>query len=251
MEDTLPTLHNKQAFQEALENYQISDHAKRVLASTPFVALSGLAGGGRNTVIKELVKNYNYIFAISDTTRPPKVRDGKLEQDGINYYFRTEAEILNDIQNGEYIEAEIIHNQQVSGTSIREIERTMATGKIPIHDFEYGGMLNVYKAKPDAAIIGLIPPNYDEWLRRLRGREVMADQEFLNRLRTADKVLENMLEHSQYTLVINDNLEGCVQDVRAVVEFGTYSEEQNNHARSVAAELHVKVKQALEQFASK
>jgi guanylate kinase len=112
-------------------------------------------------------------------------------------------------------------------------------------------MLNVYKAKPDAAIIGLIPPNYDEWLRRLRGREVMADQEFLNRLRTADKVLENMLEHSQYTLVINDDLEGCVQDVRAVVEFGTYSEEQNNHARSVAAELHVKVKQALEQFASK
>lgn len=248
MEDTLPKLHNKQAFQEALENYQISDHAKRVLASTPFVALSGLAGGGRNTVIKELVKNYNYIFAISDTTRPPKIRDGKLEQDGINYYFRTEAEILNDIQSGEYIEAEIIHNQQVSGTSIREIERTKATGKIPIHDFEYGGMLNVYKAKPDASIIGLIPPSYDEWLRRLRGREVMTDQEFFNRLTTADKVLENMLDHPQYSLVINDNLEQCVQDVRAVVELGSYSEAQDAQARSVAAELHLEVKRTLQQL---
>ncbi|HEY5695227.1 MAG TPA: hypothetical protein VIQ80_00105 [Candidatus Saccharimonadales bacterium] len=249
MEDTLPKLHNKQAFQKALENYQVSDHAKRVLASTPFVALSGLAGGGRNTVIKALVENYNYIFAISDTTRPPKVRDGKLEQNGINYYFRTEAEILNDIQNGEYIEAEIIHNQQVSGTSIREIERTAKTGKIPIRDFEYGGMLNVYKAKPDAVLIGLIPPSYDEWIRRLRGREVMTDQEFFNRLTTADKVLENLLTYPQYTLVINDTIDQCANDIRSAVETNDYSTEKEAHARSVAKSLHEQVKKELRRLA--
>lgn len=249
MEDTLPKLHNKQAFQDALENYQVSDHAKRVLASTPFVALSSLAGGGRNTVIRKLAEDYNYIFAISDTTRPPKVRDGKLEQDGVNYYFRTEDEILKDIQNGEYIEAEVIHNQQVSGTSIREIERTAKTGKIPIHDFEYGGMLNVYKAKPDAALIGLIPPSYDEWIRRLRGREVMTDQEFLNRLTTADKVLENLLTHPQYTLIINDTIEQCANDIRSVVESHDYSSEKEAAVRAVAEKLHARVKQELQQLA--
>jgi guanylate kinase len=246
MEDTLPKLHNKKAFQEALENYHVSDHAKRVLASTPFVALSSLAGGGRNTVIRKLADNYNYIFAISDTTRPPKVRDGKLEQDGINYYFRSEAEILKDIQNGEYIEAEIIHNQQVSGTSIREIERTAKTGKIPIHDFEYGGMLNVYKAKPDAALIGLIPPSYDEWIRRLRGREVMTEQEFFNRLTTADKVLENLLTHPQYTLVVNDTIEQCAEDIHLVVEKGDYSSQKKSRACSIAETLHAQVKKELE-----
>jgi guanylate kinase len=251
MEDTLPKLHNKKAFQEALEDYHVSDHAKRVLASTPFVALSSLAGVGRNTVIKKLAENYNYIFAISDTTRPPKVRDGKLEQNGINYYFRSEAEILKDIQNGEYIEAEIIHNQQVSGTSIREIERTMKTGKIPIHDFEYGGMLNVYKAKPDAVIIGLVPPNYEEWIRRLRGREVMADQEFLNRLTTADKVLENMLAHPQYTIVINDDLDQCAEDIRVVAERGGYSVEKEAQARLLARTLHVRVKDELQRLVRK
>ena len=251
MEDTLPKLHNKKAFQEALEDYHVSDHAKRVLASTPFVALSSLAGVGRNTVIKKLAENYNYIFAISDTTRPPKVRDGKLEQNGINYYFRSEAEILKDIQNGEYIEAEIIHNQQVSGTSIREIERTMKTGKIPIHDFEYGGMLNVYKAKPDAVIIGLVPPNYEEWIRRLRGREVMADQEFLNRLTTADKVLENMLAHPQYTIVINDDLDQCAEDIRVVAERGGYSVEKEAQARLLASTLHVRVKDELQRLVRK
>ena len=222
-----------------------------MLASTPFVALSSLAGVGRNTVIKKLAENYNYIFAISDTTRPPKVRDGKLEQNGINYYFRSEAEILKDIQNGEYIEAEIIHNQQVSGTSIREIERTMKTGKIPIHDFEYGGMLNVYKAKPDAVIIGLVPPNYEEWIRRLRGREVMADQEFLNRLTTADKVLENMLAHPQYTIVINDDLDQCAEDIRVVAERGGYSVEKEAQARLLASTLHVRVKDELQRLVRK
>lgn len=251
MEDTLPKLHNKKAFQEALENYHVSDHAKKVLAGTPFVALSSLAGGGRNTVIKKMAENYNYIFAISDTTRPPKVRDGKLEQDGINYYFRNENDILADIRSGEYIEAEIIHNQQVSGTSIREIERTAKTGKIPIHDFEYGGMLNVLKAKPDAVLIGLVPPNYDEWIRRLRGREVMTDQEFLNRLTTADKVLENLLTHPQYTLVINDTVEQCAQDIRLVVEKGEYSDDKQAAVRSVAEKLHDQVKSELRRLTSK
>lgn len=71
--------------------------------------------------------------------------------------------LLRELQNGEFIEAEIIHNQQVSGTSIREVERISALGKVPISDYEFGGTNAVADAKPDAAIIGLLPPSYDEW----------------------------------------------------------------------------------------
>jgi guanylate kinase len=127
----------------------------------------------------------------------------------------------------------------------------MKTGKIPIHDFEYGGMLNVYKAKPDAVIIGLVPPNYEEWIRRLRGREVMADQEFLNRLTTADKVLENMLAHPQYTIVINDDLDQCAEDIRVVAERGGYSVEKEAQARLLARTLHVRVKDELQRLVRK
>jgi guanylate kinase len=225
MDNTLPTLHNKQAFQDALLHYEASEHAKKVLASTPFVALSGLAGGGRNTVINYLVERYNYIFAISDTTRPPKIRDGKLEQDGVNYYFRNEEDI--------------------SGTSIREIQRLIKTGKIPIHDFEYGGVNNVQKTKPDATIIGLIPPSYDEWIRRLRGREVMHDQEFHNRLITAEKVLENMLAYDHFKIVVNDTIEQCIQDIRQIVERDLYTEETHVYVSSVARELLASVRDAL------
>lgn len=65
---------------------------KSVMAATPFAALSGVAGGGRNTVINYLVDHYNFGFIVSDTTRPPKFRDGKMEQDGVQYYFRKEED---------------------------------------------------------------------------------------------------------------------------------------------------------------
>lgn len=237
MEEVRPQLHNKQAFEDALKKYVVSAHGQDILAKTPFVALSGIAGGGRNTVIRKLVEKYNYIFAISDTTRPPKNRDGRLEEDGVDYYFRQEQEMLRDIQAGAFIEAEIIHNQQVSGTSIREIERTMATGKIPIHDFEYGGIKNVIAAKPDAVIIGLVPPSYAEWIRRLYTREPLHNQEFFNRLVTAEKVLENMLTYEYFKLVVNDSTEVCIEDIRQIVEFGNNEDEKATRAQVVVRHL--------------
>jgi len=246
MKEQLPYLENKEAFENALKDYHASEHAKRVLADTPFVVLSGIAGGGRNTVIRLLVEKYNYIFAISDTTRPPKLRDGQMERDGVNYYFRSEVDILHDIQNGEFIEAEVIHNQQVSGTSIREIERVKGTGAIPIHDFEYGGVEKVVQAKPDATVIGLLPPSYDEWIRRFKEREVIHEQEFLNRLRTAKVVLERILERPYFKIVINDNIDTCAEDIRDIVEYGHYPPEIEAERRSVAMGILARVNDALQ-----
>jgi guanylate kinase len=186
-------LEHMDEFRKAIAEMRLSEHAKRVLTRANLVALSGLAGGGRNTIINYLVEHHDYHFIISDTTRPPKLRDGVMEQDGVNYYFRTEEGMLEDICSGEFIEAEIIHNQQVSGTSIREIERASEAGKVAIRDFEYLGIQNVATAKPDAHIIGILPPSYDTWLRRLFGREDIHPDEFANRLQTAEKVLEAML----------------------------------------------------------
>jgi guanylate kinase len=245
MEEARPMLQNRQAFEAALLDYEVSEHGKEVLAGTPFVAMSGLAGGGRNTIIRKLVESGPYVFAISDTTRPPKFRDGRMEEDGIDYYFRDEAAMLKDIEAGEFIEAEIIHNQQVSGTSIREIEQRASTGKIPIHDFEYGGIKNVVKAKPDAVIIGLLPPSYDEWTRRLYNREQLHEQEFLNRLVTAEKVLENMLSHDYFRLLVNDSTEECVEQLRKVVEDGEYSETIKAKGEAVATALLEDVQKVL------
>jgi guanylate kinase len=232
-------------FQKAVADFRLSEHAQHVLSHANLVAMSGLAGGGRNTVINYLVEHYNYYFIVSDTTRPPKLRNGALERDGVHYYFRTEDGMLEDIRSGEFIEAEIIHNQQVSGTSIREIERANEAGKIAIHDFEYMGAQAVAAAKPDAHIIGLLPVSYDAWLQRLRGREVLHPEEFANRLQTAEKVLEAMLTFARFDFVVNDTIEQAAEDLRAIVERGVVDEEKQQQGRALAQDLLQRVREEL------
>jgi len=234
-------------FQRHLSVYQPSDKAKRVLRNIQMVVLSGIAGGGRNTIINHLVATGRYDFVVSDTTRPPKVRDGKLEQNGVHYFFRSEADMLADLHAGVFLEAEIIHQQQVSGTSIRELERIHKNHKIAALEVEYGGANNIAKTSPNAYMIGVLPPSFAEWQRRWQGREQQSLQEFNNRMRTAEKVLGNLLDKPYFTLVINDSLEQCVQDIRNIVETGTYSPSKVAAARTVATQLYLATKAYLEQ----
>lgn len=238
-------LHNITAFKRALQNYRMSDHAEQVLKASRLVILSGIAGGGRNTTINYLVKQFDYFFLVSDTTRPPKLRDGVMERSGINYYFRSEPDMLRDIQNGEFVEAEIIHNQQVSGTSIRELELANQTGHVTLHETEFGGVHTFAQFKPDAHIIGLLPPSYQEWLRRLNAREVMSDLEFRNRLQTAEAVLTSMLRQDYFKFVINTNIEQCADDIRRIVEAGVYDDEHKFAGTMVVQNLLIEVTRAL------
>lgn len=238
-------LKNIEAFKKALEHYRVSEHAQKVLDESRLVVLSGLAGGGRNTVITYLAQQGGYMFLVSDTTRPPKMRSGVMEKHGIHYYFRTEEDMLRDIQNGEFIEAEIIHNQQVSGTSIRELAKANSAGLVGIHDFEFGGAKNIAEAKKDAFIIGLLPPSYEEWLRRLYNREEMHNEEFRNRLQTAQKVLEQMLGESYFRFVVNETVEECADDIRSIVEHSKADRVKQESARTVAEGLLVQVNEHL------
>lgn len=247
MDDTKPKLENIDAFRKALDGYRVSEHARKVLTKSDFLVLSGIAGGGRNTVLNEIAKNDAYAFFVSDTTRPPKYRDGQLEQHGVVYYFRNEADMLRDIEAGEFIEAELIHNQQVSGTSIREFERIVADGKIPIVEAEFGGVNNIAQAKPDAVVIGLLPPSYDEWLRRFRGREEIHEQEFTNRLETAGKVLQNMLDKPYFKFVVNRDVAECAAQIRAIVEHNAYTNELHSEGKQVATEILAEVRRHLGQ----
>jgi guanylate kinase len=237
-------VHRKE-FVEALKDYKPSAEALQLLSSVKYVPFAGLAGGGRNTVIQYLVNNYKYHFVVSDTTRPPKLRDGRMEVNGVQYFFRKEEEMLHEIQNGEFLEAELIHNQQVSGTSIRELLRARDEGRIPLNDVEFGGVEKVHQLLPDAIIIGLLPPGYDEWIRRFTEREEITDQELHNRLQTAKEVLTRMLEHPYFNLVINDKVEQCADDIREIVEQGSYAPEKSAECRATAEEILHRVNERL------
>ncbi|MBX4188486.1 hypothetical protein KW792_00090 [Candidatus Saccharibacteria bacterium] len=213
-----PALHHYQEFKQALDKYQVSDRGLKAMEGLKLILLLGPSTGGRNTIIRHQVATGRYHHIVSDTTRPPRVNDGVLEQDGVDYYFRSEEEMLADIKAGEFLEAEIIHGQQVSGISIRELERAKADGKIPINDVDILGIHNIMKIKPDAFVVMVVPPSFEEWQRRLAKRGVMRPDELKRRLQTAEKILDDGLKQPYYNFVISENVDQSGAIIDAIIE---------------------------------
>ncbi len=226
-------------FKDLLANYQIADDSKRILAQTNFVALLAPTSSGRNTVIRELLKTGQYHFIVSDTTRKPRVNDGVKEKDGVNYWFRSETEVLHDIKKGKYLEAEVIHGQQVSGISMRELEKARDENRIAITDMDLGGALNILKAKPDATVILLLPPEFDEWQRRIKHRGKMNAEEHRRRLETARRIIEVGLQNKSFIFVVNDTIEKAMEQVHTVAYLGQIDAQAQVQARNLAEQLYI------------
>lgn len=227
LQNDTPMLRDPAAFTALLHDYKMSKDASRLIKQVPILVMLGPMAAGRNSVMNELEKTGRYTFLVSDTTRPPKVRNGIKEKHGVHYYFRTEEEMLSDLKKGVFLEAELIHNQQVSGTSTRELRRAMAEEKIAMHDYELGGAAALANMSAVVKVIVLVPPTYNEWQRRIKGREIMSKAEYDNRTKSALLILQESLKHSDYSIVVNDSLPSAVEQIRGIVENGYYTKEQH------------------------
>src|SRR5690348_10605533 len=104
-------LQHQAEFRKALADYRISDAGKKLLRDIRLLLFVAPSATGRNTIIQELVKTGNYHFIVSDTTRQPRMNNGVLEENGREYWFRSEEEMLDEIEHGDFIETAVIHNQ--------------------------------------------------------------------------------------------------------------------------------------------
>jgi guanylate kinase len=178
-------LRHLEEFQEILTNYKISENLRNELQQSKLVLLTAPTGIGRNTLIRELIKSGQYHFMVSDTTRHPRHNDGVLETNGKEYWFKTEDEFLEGLKEGRYIEAAIIHKQQVSGINVSEIIKANTESQIAITDAEIKGAETLFKVKPDTIAIFVLPPTFEEWMKRLKNRGEMSQAEFKRRLASA------------------------------------------------------------------
>jgi guanylate kinase len=232
-------------FRDILSHYRLSDEAKAVLQDLRLVLMVGPTSSGRNTIIRELVKTGHYHFIVSDTTRKPRSNDGVMEQSGVEYWFRSEEEMLADLRQGMFLEAAIIHNQQVSGMSIRELAKARETHKIAIDEVEIAGAGNTYIAKPDTIIIFSVPPGFDTWMQRLQNRGKLPNDEIQRRLESACEEFEAALTHEYYHFVINDKIDETVATIEAMAQRGEFNAEQERVAREMVKDLYRKTKDYL------
>lgn len=228
------TLHHRAEFEEMLKGYKASRTVIETLKSTPLVLMAGLTSSGRNTTIEKLEQTGKYRFVKSDTTRPPRIEHGELEKDGGPYWFKSEQEFLEGLRSRRYVEAAIIHNQQVSGLSSEEIEQARANSQIAITEVTPAGIETYCFLKPDTICIFMLPPSYDEWIHRLTKRSKMSPDELARRKESARQEIDHLLDYEHYKIVVNDDFEKALIFTRNIIENGTYSEADHEKGLKVA-----------------
>jgi guanylate kinase len=226
-------------FQSLLENYHIGEEAQKVLRDTNLVLLVGPTSSGRNTIIEELCQTGEYYHIVSDTTRAIRTKNGQpIEQNGREYWFRREDDVLEDLKNGAYMEAAIIHNQQVSGCNIRELAAANEAGKIAIKDIDPAGAATVHHLKPDAEIVFVVPPDFDTWMQRLHARGEIHADELRRRLESAAREFQAAEENEYYIPVLNDQLKHAATAIHAIATTGHGGPAHERAARAVMRDLY-------------
>ena len=172
------------------------------------VVLAGPTAVGKGTVSTYIRENYPEVhLSVSATTRAP--RPGEVH--GVNYYFVTDADFDRLIETGQMLETATVHNAFRYGTPRAPIEEALAAGKSVLLEIDLQGARSVRKVMPEAVLVFLLPPTWDELVRRLidRGTEDLAEQQ--RRLGTAKMELAAQDEFDHR--VVNSEVSTAAREV--------------------------------------
>lgn len=170
--------------------------------------IAGPTAVGKGTVVSHILKNYpNMHLSVSATTRKP--RPGEI--DGKNYYFLTHEQFDQLVVNDEMLEYATVHGNNKYGTPKTPVEAALKRGEHVILEIDLQGARQVKRAMPEANLIFIAPPSWDELVRRLAGRGTESPEEQAKRLETARIELEAQAEFDH--VVINDEVARCAAEV--------------------------------------
>ncbi len=173
--------------------------------------LSGPSGVGKDTVLRRALPKLGRIrTSISVTTRAPRPR----EAFGVDYFFVTRDEFLAMQAKGDLLEHALVHDN-FYGTPRGWLLEQLQQGIDVVLAIDVQGALQVRRLYPEAVLIFLAPPSWDELTRRLRGRATEDEATMQRRLENARQELSRVDEYNY--LIVNDNLHEATERLRAIV----------------------------------
>lgn len=230
-------LEHKKEFELVLKNYRPSDESIAVLNQFPVLFLVGPSGCGRNTLIEHLVETGKFYFVRSDTTRPRRMQGDRLEHDGEFYWHISEETFLDGLKRGDYLEAAIIHEQQVSGSNSAQYKVAASQNKIATTDIEGIFGPPVFREYSQSAkFIFLVPPSFEIWIDRLNRRGAMEKSELKRRLISAQKEINAALSREYYHFVVSREIQHSVESAVSIMN-NNDSLDSEEHAKSIAIQL--------------
>ena len=180
----------------------------RPAGHTRLVVLAGPTAVGKGTVARHIRENYpEVLLSVSATTRTP--RPGEI--DGVDYYFVDDTEFDRMIADHELLEWAKVHNSHRYGTPRVPIEKALAEGRSVLLEIDLQGARQVRAAMPDAVLVFLAPPSWDELVRRLIGRGTESPEEQRRRLATAKVELASQDEFD--ARVVNSTVPDAAREV--------------------------------------
>ena len=176
------------------------------------LVLSGPSGVGKGTVCEALMKHRKDIkYSISATTRKKR----PLEKNGENYYFMSQEEFKESIENKEFLEYAQVHGNYY-GTPKRFVTESVDSGDIVILEIDVQGALQVKENCPEDVYIFLLPPDLQELRNRIEKRST-EDEDTINlRMNNAQTEL-TFIDKYDYA-VINDDVDKTVGKIESIIE---------------------------------
>ena len=151
-------------------------------------------------------------FSVSATTRKP--RPG--EQNGREYFFMSEEEFREKIDEGAFLEHEEVYSGILYGTLWSEVKRIWSENRLVVFDVDVLGGLNLKKEFGEQALaIFLRPPSVEILLERLTKRSTEVEHELTERINKAQYELS--FENQYDVVVVNDKLEETFERCESLV----------------------------------
>jgi guanylate kinase len=185
-------------------------------AAGRLTVLSGPSGVGKGSVVAVLRRRHPDVWlSVSVTTRRP--RPG--EQDGVEYFFVKQQEFDRMVAAGELLEHDA-HMGASYGTPRGPVEDRLRRGVPVLLEIDLHGARQVRAQMPEAQLVFLAPPTFDELARRLLGRGTEDPAKVRDRLDRAR--IELAAEDEFDVVVVNDDVEAAAD--RLVAWMGVHQQ---------------------------
>lgn len=175
------------------------------------IVVSAPSGTGKGAIIERLLADDpNIRHSVSATTRNP--RNG--ETNGVSYFFKEKKDFERMIANDELLEWDEYCGNYY-GTPRQYIRETTDRGIDVILDITVAGAISIKRNYPDAVMIFVLPPSIAELEKRITNRGSENENSLKQRLEYAYSEFRHVSEYEY--VVVNDNLETAVREVKTIV----------------------------------